>query len=365
MIEHFLSGNYTKYLAYLPLFIGSFLISLLATPIIGIIAKKLNIIDLPGTQRKDPTAQRRIHETPKLKLGGAAVIFPFIFIILIYIPISKELISFIIGISILLITGIVDDIFDISAIFQIIMQAIATLIVIFSGININILSNPLGGILNLNILNIPIMGNRISIIPIIITFIWILFVINAVKWMAGSDGLAEGNISIAAVIIALLSIRFETHYTAIMGFAFAGLMLGLLFYNFYPSKIFSGSTGKSVYGFIIAVLAIYSGAKLASTILVLAIPIIDAIWVIITRIKEEKPKGIVSLMKINDKRHLHHRLISLGYSQKTIALVEYSITSVLGILALLITGFHKALILAIFIFLIFLTVIFITKKSKS
>ena len=356
---------YLKYIYFLPIFIESFLISLLLTPIVGVIARRFKIYDLPPKQRTDSTANRRIHDTAKLKLGGVSVIVPFIILILFYVHINTDLIIFIIGIIILLIGGIIDDIYDLSAKIQLFIQILATLLITFAGIDINYVSKPLGGIFSLNKIPFNFLGVHLYFVSLFLTIIWILVIINAVKWMTGSDGLAEGNISIIAIIIALLSVRFQTINTAFLGFIFAGLMLGFLFYNFYPSKIFSGASGKSVYGFILAVLSIYSGAKLASTLMVLSIPIIDLVWVLISRIIEDKPKSLISLININDKRHLHHRLLDLGFSQRKVALIEYFFTFTLGLIALIITGFHKAIILGFVIIFIFIIIVSITHISKK
>ena len=354
-----------KYFEYLPLFIFSFLLAILVTPIVGIIAKKFKIYDNPPGIRIDSTAKRRIHNVRKLRLGGIAVIIPFVIITLFNLPITKNLFIFILCVLILLTVGVIDDIFDISAKYQLIFQVFVALITTLSGIDINYISRPLGGLFFINQFPVNIFGNTVYLLSALVTFVWILFIINAIKWMAGTDGLAEGNVSIAAIIIALLSIRFFTHDTAVMGFIFSGLMLGFLFYNFYPSKIFSGSSGKSVYGYIIAILAIYSGAKLASTIIVLSIPIIDALYVIYKRLKEEKPKSISQLIKINDKRHLHYRLLDLGYTQRQVALIEYIFTLIIGIIALIVTGFHKAIILAFILLVIMILIFIVDKKSKS
>ncbi len=356
---------YLKYISFLPIFLESFLISFLLTPLIGYFSKKFKVYDLPQGLRLDSTAKRRIHQDPKLKLGGIAVIFPFIFLILFFLKINYHLLFFIIGVSVLFLGGIIDDIFDISAKLQLIIQIIATLIVTLSGLDIYYISKPLYGIFSLNQIPFNFLGVHLYFVSFFLSIIWILIIINAVKWMAGTDGLAEGNLSIIAIIIGLLSIRFQTYDTAFMGFIFAGLLIGFLFYNFYPSKIFSGASGKSVYGFIIAILSIYSGAKLASTMMVLSIPVIDSFWVIISRIIEEKPKTLLGLININDKRHLHHRLLDLGFSQKKVAFIEYLFTAVIGIIALIITGFHKAIILGFTILIVFLIIAFITNISKK
>ena len=356
---------YLKYIYFLPLLIESFFISFFLTPIVGTISRKFGVYDLPPAERSDPTAKRRIHDTRKLKLGGISVVIPFVILILIYIHINLDLIVFVSAILILLIGGIVDDIFDISAKYQLLVQIVATLTVVLFGIDIDYVSKPLGGLFFLNKIPFDLFGIHLYLVSVFLTIVWILVIINAVKWMTGTDGLTEGNVSIIAIIIALLSIRFQTYNTAYMGFIFSGLMLGFLFYNFYPSKIFSGAAGKSVYGFIIAVLSIYSGAKLASTLMVLSIPVIDLVWVIISRILEEKPKSILSLLNINDKRHLHHRLLALGISQKNVAIIEYTFTGFIGIIALILTGFHKAIILAAILLIVFIIIVSITQISKK
>lgn len=357
-------NNIDKYFEYFPLFLIALVFSFILTPIVIRIAKKLNILDLPEKLRplNDETKWRRIHTEPKLKLGGIAVILPFLVLSYISIPISRELIGFIIGILLLLGCGILDDIFELSSKIQALFQILASTIIVLSGLKISILSNPLGNAINLQYGQISFLGQHLYILSAIITIIWIFFIINAVKWVSGSDGLVEGNGAIAAIIIGLLSIRFETNQTAIMGFIFAGSLLGFLPYNFYPSKILSGSSGKSVYGFILAVLAIYSGGKLATFILTLSLPILDAIWVILYRIRKHKPKTIFQLFSINDKSHIHHKLLDMGFNQRQVAYIEYSFTLTTGIAAFLLIGVHK--IYAILIALIFLIFIYFVISIK-
>lgn len=342
-------NSFLPYIKFLPEFILALVMSLLITPIIGVIAKSTNLVDLPGNKRKpdDTTAWRRIHTETKLKLGGASVIVTFLLLTLIYVPQTKYLWGLISGVILLSICGVLDDIFDLSGKVQSIFHITAGFLVVLSGLQIETISSPIGHAISLTFMQVTI-HHAVRYVPAaLVTIFWIFFIINAVKWVAGSDGLVEGNGAITALIIGLLSVRFQTYPTALMGFVLSGAMLGLLYYNFYPSKILSGSTGKSVYGFILAVLAIYSGGKLATFVLTLSLPIIDAIWVISYRIIKYHPKTPFQLFSINDKSHIHHKLLDLGFSQKQVAYIEYIFTLTVGSLAFLLTGMHKAL--AIFI----------------
>ncbi len=360
--------NFLPYTKFIPIIIIGFICSLLLTPIVGIIVQKYKILDLPGNLRRpdDPTRSRRIHTEPKLKLGGIAVVLPFLVIILITVPGTKFLWGFIAGLFVLFICGIIDDIYELPAKIQAGFHIIAALLVVASGLEVTVLNNPFGHAISLTYWQFTIHGIIRFLPAAIFTVVWIFFIINAVKWVAGSDGLVEGNGAIAAIIIGLLSVRFQTQETAFMGFAFAGCLLGFLVYNFYPAKIYSGSAGKSVYGFILAVLAIYSGGKLATFILTLSLPIIDAVWVIGYRIYKHKPKNIFQLFAINDKSHMHHKLLSIGFNPKQVAFIEYTYTLLTGIFAFFLTGLHKALAICIFIFFLLLlyTILALNLKNR-
>lgn len=350
-------GNFTSYSHYLPIFLISFLFTLFLTPIVGFIGKKYKIIDLPGGDRKssDDTRLRRIHTEAKLKLGGVAVIIPFLILSLLTVPVSKFLVGFMFAVFALLLTGILDDLFELYSKVQAIMHIFAACLIVFSGLEISYISNPFGQAISLEFLKITFLGMVRYLPAALLTIFWITFIINAVKWVAGTDGLVEGNGAIAAAIIALLSVRFQTGETANMGFILTGGLLGFLVFNFYPSKILSGSAGKSVYGFILAVLAIYSGGKMATFLLTLSLPLIDAVWVIFYRIKVHKPKTIFALLAINDKTHIHHRLLAMGMTQKQVAFSEYTFTLIVGLTAFLLTGMLKAVVLLI----VFLTIFFL------
>ena len=153
--------------------------------------------------------------------------------------------------------------------------------------------------------------------------------------------------------------------TATASVIFAGLILGFLFFNFYPAKIWSGSTGKSTYGFILAVLSVLSGAKLATAILILLLPITDFVLVVIGRIRNHNVKNPLDILGISDRTHLHHKLLDLGYSERRIAFFEYLITGLLGAIALATTGAYRAFVLLSSIVVIAAFIMLLTRYIRT
>lgn len=364
-------GELDKYFEYLPVFIIALVASFLLTPLAGYIARKVGAIDLPASMRKSDERgiNTRMHKVPLPRLGGLAVVVPFIILAIIFLPFEKQLIGVLAGVLILTIGGYLDDKRDLSSGSQFLFQILAALAVVFTGTGISSLNIPLLGELNLELWEIPIniqgLAYNISLPSDLITIVWIFLVINSINWVAGIDGLVEGITGISAIIITLLSVRFFTHPTAIMGAILAGGVIGFLPYNFNPAKIISGTVGTFNYGFLLAVLSIYSGAKFATATMLLGIPILDAIWVIFYRIKKAEDKTIKGLMKAvteSDKVHLHHRLLEMGLTVRQVDYIEYSIVAILGVIAFSLTGLTK--MLALFIAMILL-IVFLQLTNKK
>lgn len=336
--------DFQRYIDYLPLFFLSLSISLVFTPIIGHLARKLDIVGKPPSMRKGtkPSDYRHLEKQPTPLLGGIAILIPLITLILIHTKPTPSIIYFVSAIAVLLIAGIIDDKYEVSFRFQLFCQFVAALIILISPINLTLISNPFNGTIPLDLSTFggSILGLPIDIVfPGDIIFVgWILVCINAVKWVGGTDGLMEGNSLITSFILFILSIRFLAFNTATIAIIFSGLLVGFLFFNFYPAKIRSGSPGKSSYGFILAVLSVLCGAKFATAIIILMLPLIDFVWVIIRRIIIYRPKKVSAILAISDQTHLHHRLLQLGLSEPQVALIEYGATAILGATALAFTG---------------------------
>lgn len=339
---------YDRYLEFAPLFGIAAITALLTTPLIGIIARKMRVLGYPPSMRKGRKSSDRRHleKQPTPLLGGIAVLIPFIILTLANTVPSEEVTVLLVAITILGIMGIIDDIHELSAPTQLTIQLLVAVFLAASVIDISQFSNPFGGTINLNQLQIDgdIAGLTLRfLVPgDIFLVVWILLCTISVKISSGTDGLMEGNSFIAALLFFLLSVRFLFDQTAATSIIFAGLIFGFLFFNFYPSKIWSGSSGKSTFGFILAVLSVLSGAKFSTAILVLLLPITDFFFVIFGRLKEYKPKNPLVLLSISDQTHLHHKLLALGFSERRIAFIEYLVTAGLGVLAFAASGSMKA-----------------------
>lgn len=333
---------YLKYLQYVPLFLVGMIASLILTPLIGQIAIKHDITYKPGVKRnhKDfDNAQKALHDGITPALGGLAVTIPVLVAMLIFFKLDSFTIPIILATAILIIGSTLDDIFNLPAKSQLAYQMLAALIIAFSIINLNDLSffN-----INLNMFtwNFSLVGIQQSLaLPgDLILFAWILVCINAVKWTAGSPGIIEANSFVIFSLIFIIAVRYTSMFSATLSVIAAGAVLVFLVFAFPPQKIMSGSSGKTLYGFLICVLAIVADAKLSTTIMLLLIPLIDFIYVIFKRLLTYKPKNLLDLLKINDTNHLHHQLLKLNLTRKQIVLIEMTMTLFIGSLAILSTG---------------------------
>jgi UDP-N-acetylmuramyl pentapeptide phosphotransferase/UDP-N-acetylglucosamine-1-phosphate transferase len=166
---------------------------------------------------------------------------------------------------------------------------------------------------------------------------WIVLMINSMNWIDGVDGLSGGVSLIGALTIFLLSLKPEVNQppVAIIAMALSGAILGFLIFNFYPSKILSGTSGS---------------------MLVMAIPIIDAVWVMAERIKSGN-----SIFK-SDNRHLHHKLLDLGWSQKKIALFFFSVTVFIALIAVNTRAMGKIITMALVAIIMLSVLVFLNRK---
>lgn len=275
---------------------------------------------------------RHIHKKNISRLGGVALILSFIITVLLdrNLVISNSLWGMMSGGLVILIVGLWDDLREIDWRTQLFFQICIVSVLFIFGAKIKYITNPFGGVFYFD-------TNAKAIIGILITIIWALVLMNAVNWLDGVDGLSGGASLIAIMTIFFLSLKPEINQppVAIITIILAGGLVGFLFFNFYPAKIMAGTSGAFFMGFALVGLSIFAGTKIATTLLVMTIPVIDFFWVIGTRIKNGK--SIFS----PDQEHLHHRLLKLGWSQRKISLFFYIITLAIAMLALNISTFGK------------------------
>jgi len=166
------------------------------------------------------------------------------------------------------------------------------------------------------------------------------------KFLDGLDGLVSGVAVIGSIILFLVSLFWDVPLsgTSILCLILGGSSLGFLIWNFHPAKIFLGEGGSTFLGFMLGVLAIISGAKIATALLVMGLPILDVIWVIVRRIFREKKSPFLA-----DKKHLHFRLLDAGLNQRQVVLLLYLLTLLFGATAIFQQTFGKLIALGILV----------------
>jgi UDP-GlcNAc:undecaprenyl-phosphate GlcNAc-1-phosphate transferase len=287
---------------------------------------------------------RDIHTGIKPKIGGMVIIPIFIFAILILLSLGllswqNELWGMILGAIGILVYGYVDEKIDLHWSTQFIWQFGIVAIVIWSGIGIQAINLPNGDLWFID--RYKIFG---FVFPQdIITLLWIIGLMNVVNWLDGIDGLAGGVGVIGFLTLFTLSLTLFVNqpHIALISIILTGIYLGFLKFNWYPSKIFLGTYGSMFLGYILAVLSLISGGKIATSALVLAFPIIDAIVVISQRIWNKQ-----SIFEA-DNRHFHHKLLQAGFSQKIAVIIMYIISVFFGVSALTVATRGKFIIFGI------------------
>ncbi len=318
---------------FLPL-LTAFVITAIVTPLSLIFIKKFGLFDDPK-KRKHPAI---IHKKPVPRGGGIPLFIGILITSFFFIPLTSVTFSLFIASFLSLIVGVLDDKFDISPYLRFAVNIIASVIVVKSGIEVAFVTNPLGGILHLDVIKLPLFANMLPLSEII-AIIWIVWVMNMLNWSKGVDGQMPGIVAISSFVIGLLSLRFpiseqNTFVASVLSFIMTGSALGFLLYNFYPAKIFPGYGATSMY-LLLAVVSILSGAKLATAILVMGIPMIDGIFTIGRRILTGHSPFW------HDNKHLHHLLLRLGFGQRRIALFYWLVSAILGIISLTLTSRGK------------------------
>jgi len=315
-------------------FLITTIIAFLLTPLVIKLYRQHNWIDDPGKTKSVKTT----HSQPVPRGGGLVIFFSVLIASLLFLHIDKYLVGILLGALILAVVGFIDDIKDLHPVVRIITGLLAAGMVVGSGIGIAYITNPFSaGVIHLDQpqITFTLLGSQHSIwiLSDLFALLFILWNMNIVNWSKGLDGQLPGFVSIALIFIGILSYKFiddPTQFnTAHLAFIVSGAFLGFLFWNFYPQKIMPGYGAGSLAGYFLAVLAILSGAKVATTLMVLGVPTADAIFAIGRRIKAGK------LPWWGDRGHLHHKLIDvLGWGKRRVAIFYYLTTFILGVLAL-------------------------------
>ena len=378
-------------------FLVTLITSLILTPLVRRFAIKRGWFDIPN----DP---RRVHSEPTPRIGGAAMYVAFVVgVVITFLPppigISRvnptepgKIGLLLIGCTIMAVVMFVDDVRGLRPRPKLGWQFLAAAIVMVpslldqatylppqpctdyqlcwdattktwlaidlsKGILVTAVQNPFSGAAFNFVMQFgPLFGVTIGAL---FTFFWIMGMVNTVNWMDGLDGLAAGITAVASVVLLSASLKQGQTSLAFLPLILGAAVLGFLPFNFSPARIFMGDTGAMFLGFALGVIAIIGGAKIATALLVLGVPILDVAYVIIFRLIRGKPPMQA------DRGHLHHRFLDLGMSHRQICLFYYIICGGFGALAL-IPGVSSQIKLAIIILMAVLLaslLVFISRRQ--
>jgi len=311
-------------MAFFLVFVLAFGLSLLLTPVAARVGKQWRMVDKPGGRRK--------HTGVVPRSGGIALYIAFAVAALLAAvlgpklpapegPDPKEpirLAGILLGSTFLFVIGLSDDRRELKPASQFLAQLIAALIAVCTLVFIERVMNP--------------FTNKLVVFPwywtTFITILWIVGMINTVNFLDGLDGLAASVAAIVAGVLFIHMYRVGQYSVSLLPLALLGCTLGFLPYNFYPARVFMGSSGAFFLGYAVATLSIVAGARMATVLLVLAVPILDVAWLIWLRMRR------TGTFVHGDRRHLHFRLVDLGLSQRQVVLAYCLLSAAFGVLAL-------------------------------
>ena len=343
---------------FLLVFLTSFFLSLILTPLASKIGLRFNMTDEPGGRRK--------HIGRISRTGGIAIFISFSAGVLLTQRLDLQrtdpneftrIGGLVIGLIIVFVFGLLDDKFEFRPGWQFVAQFAASIAAIISLVIIERFNNPFT--------NRQVILSEIApwlIVPL--SLFWLIGMMNTVNWLDGLDGLAAGIAAIfSAVLFAAMVQDTPTQdpqlSIAPLPLALLGATLGFLPFNFYPAKVFMGSSGALTLGFALGCLGIIGGAKMATVLLVLAVPIVDVAWLIVSRVRH----GQSPLQGGRD--HLHFRLLDLGLSQRQIVIGYCLISALFGALALVIEArIYKVLALGVLGLLTLIVLVAVAQKTE-
>lgn len=323
-------------------------VSVCATVVLRWAARRWVILDVPDSARKQ-------HQRPVPLLGGLAVIVAFSVGVMVAWPelvggylLPKHLFGVLAGGIVIALGGFLDDRYHLPPAAQFVFPVLATLIIVGAGIGIDTISNPFGETIRLDQWTWTVFERgglpyRVVLLADAFTAVWLLGMMYTTKFLDGLDGLVSGITTIGGLVVFFLSMsdvvaQPETAHLALLSSA---AFVGFLFFNWHPARIFLGEAGSLFAGYLLGVLAIISGAKIATTLLIVGIPIIDVAWVIVRRLFLDRRSPF-----LGDRAHLHLRLIDAGLSHRTVVLLLYALTAGFGLSSLLLHGRSKATAIA-------------------
>ena len=324
---------YWIYIATFPLAAG---VAITATPLVKAVALKFKKLDAP--------CARKIHHQPMVRLGGVAIFGAtvcalsaiwFAGLFNHFSPATlQEIASLLLCGSGFFAIGFADDLFNLLPLTRLCLQMLVASLLWLLGIQISVLTLPgLAAPISLGLLSLPI------------TVLWVAGVVNAINWIDGLDGLATGVSGIATAVLIGLGLTMSQPVPVLAGSALLGSLVGFLYYNYNPAKIFMGDGGSYFIGCMLASLCMVGPQQISSPfstllpLMILAVPLADMTKVIATRLYRKQSPFTA------DNLHLHHCLLNLNLSQKAAVWVMYLLTLATSTLAFVMTGLMSGSVL--------------------
>ncbi|MFC2061578.1 glycosyltransferase family 4 protein [Elusimicrobiota bacterium] len=330
----------------------SFLLTYLLMPVAILIGNKMGALDFPE--------ERKIHAVPTPTTGGLAIFVAYFVTLLRNLNFSMEIKGVLLGTSIIFFTGVLDDKYDIPARIKLLLQIVATIILIVFGVKVKIIPH-----------NFPAK----DFFDIIITFIGVVGITNAFNYLDGMNGEASGLAAISGLTLFAISLSNGARHISWLAIALVGCCLGFLPFNFAKSaRIFLGDSGSTTIGFLLAAIAI-AGSWSASSIpiaivtpvLIFSIYIFDMIYTTVSRIKSGIVKNVGQWFAVTGKDHLHHRLTNLGFTQKQAVVVIWGCSMVFSFSAFVIRNseYINAVVIVIQCLLVYFLIVVLMLVGKE
>ena len=254
-----------------------------------------------------------------------------------------------------MLTGFIDDQYGLPPVFRLVVQLIAALLLVATGIRVDVTFG----------------GDFATAISVIITVIWVVAITNAINLIDGIDGLAGGVSFITALSLLAVSAQFRERAAAtILLAAVAGAALGFLRHNFPPSRIIMGDSGAYFFGFVLAASALLGNLKFTTIfglgpaviflLLVFLLPVIDTLQVIARRLLKRK-----NPISSPGKDHLHHTLMARGLSQRRTTLILWAITLATNVAAMIIQGMSAAVVVTTAIGIVIILAFVVWRRLRA
>ena len=347
--EQWLARALVGHSTYQVVFFGSMFVAIVGTAIAVRVARAMRILDEPGI--------RKIHPSAIPRIGGAAIVLACLGLTLPILLLDNrigevfrqdrtQILAILAGGLFMFAIGLLDDVHGLRPRVKLLAQVAAAAVVCASGVRIETLVLGEGLALPLGVLSWPV------------TLLWIVGITNAVNLIDGLDGLAAGISTVACAVMAAFALYVGQPVVAVFMLALLGSLIGFLFLNFNPARIFMGDCGSLFLGFVISSISVFCAERSASAVglalpfLALGVAIFDTLFSILRRVLARR--SIFS----GDRGHIHHRLLERGLRQHQVALLIYSVTVIaagLGAFMIFIRGVGMLAIFGSVLVLLLLT----------